>query len=157
MLQDLRRLGETCEYGTRLDEEMRDQFIFTCFSENLRKKLLREDKLTLQKLLEISFIEQQSIQQATVISKGKSIIKNEVIVEEELDESVNKIRQGKKQTFRTPNRDKTREYSRQNPQKSENLCYRCGDPFDRNHMKYCRALGKSCYNCGGEGSFIKCL
>ena len=100
--------------------------------------------------MEISFIEQKSIQQATVISKGKSIIKNEVIVEEELDESVNKIRQGKKQTFRTPNRDQTREYSRQNPHKSENLCYRCGAPFDRNHMKYCRALGNSCYNCGGK-------
>ena len=27
----LRRLGKTCEYGTRLDEETRHQFIFTCF------------------------------------------------------------------------------------------------------------------------------
>ena len=85
-----------------------------------------------------------------MISKRKSDIKNEVIVEDELDEYVNKIRQGKKQTFPTPNLDKIREYSSQNPHKSESLCYRYSAPFDRNHMKYCRALRKSYYNCGGK-------
>ena len=56
----LRRLADMCDYATRIDEEIRDQFIFNCFSDSLRQKLLRTENLTLQKLLEIAVIKEQS-------------------------------------------------------------------------------------------------
>ena len=49
----LRRLGTSCEYQN-IENEIRDQFIVTCKSTKLRKLLLREENLTLDKLKTIT-------------------------------------------------------------------------------------------------------
>ena len=45
----LRQLAATCDYGTAVDEQIRDQVIAACSSSKLRKRLLAEPELTLQK------------------------------------------------------------------------------------------------------------
>ena len=50
----LRTLSKTCEFGTSLDEMIRDQIIEKCASNALRRRLLRERELTLDNLLLIA-------------------------------------------------------------------------------------------------------
>ena len=67
----LRRLAETCDYGNRIEEELRDQFVVTCYSDSLRQRLLKEETLDLKKLLELSIIKEQSAKQAKEMSRLK--------------------------------------------------------------------------------------
>ena len=46
----LRTLAKTCQFGTSLDEMIRDQIIEKCASNARRRPLLRERELTLDKL-----------------------------------------------------------------------------------------------------------
>ena len=49
----VKRLGGTCEFPD-LSTEIKDHFIVTCRSNSLRKKLLREENLDLERLLKIA-------------------------------------------------------------------------------------------------------
>ena len=49
----LRQLAATCDYGPAVDEQIRDQVIAACSSSKLRKRLLAEPELTLQKCITI--------------------------------------------------------------------------------------------------------
>ena len=52
-LARLRKLAATCEYGALLDEMLRDRIVIGISDNQIRARLLRESKLTLQKGLEI--------------------------------------------------------------------------------------------------------
>ena len=52
----LRKLAATCEYGDTTNEQIRDQVIATFTSSKLRKRLLSETDLTLDKVLQIGNI-----------------------------------------------------------------------------------------------------
>ena len=177
----LKSLCETCDFGTTAENEIRDQFIFTCRSSNLKKKLLKEENLTLEKLLEISRTEELSQKQANEISVAKSSTKNSV---EFINKTQSKGRnhsnpQSSSSTDRNPrqqNRQQNPTSSRhQNPSdrnhrrqtssnhrqqsssasRKQNLCYKCGEDFFPGHLNNCSAVGRKCYNCGQEGHLSK--
>ena len=50
----LKRLVQTCDYGTLSDEMIRDQVLEKCHSTRLRRHLLREETLTLENILRIA-------------------------------------------------------------------------------------------------------
>ena len=50
---ELRRLARTCEFGSFLNEALRDRFVVGMKSESIQKRLLTEANLTLAKALEI--------------------------------------------------------------------------------------------------------
>ena len=52
----LRKLEATCDYGDSTNEQIRYQVIATCTSSKLRKRLLSEADLTLDKVLQIGRI-----------------------------------------------------------------------------------------------------
>ena len=54
----LRRNTEACEFGNT-NIEIRDQFVVHCVSSSLKKTLLRDGELSLEKLLEIARNEKQ--------------------------------------------------------------------------------------------------
>ena len=118
----LKSLCETCEY-TKPDEEVRDQFVFSCYDNKLREKLLQTKNLSLEKLVEVGKIYERSKQQAMDIGGA--------------EKSVNIVTQKEKGTKKQPNRK----------------CYRCGDCFVPGHQEICQAVGKSCWNCGALGYF----
>ena len=70
----LRTLAESCEYQD-INVEIRDQFVVTCESVKLRKRLLRENNLTLEKLQDIARREETTKQQASEIEKSMESIK----------------------------------------------------------------------------------
>ena len=39
---------------------------------------------------------------------------------------------------------------------SKRWCFRCGEPFSRQHMKQCRAQNVTCNGCGIKGHLKKC-
>ena len=75
-LTRLKSVAENCDYGTNAKSEIRDHFIFTCLSTSLKKKLLLEDNLTLEKLLSIGLNKELSEKQATEISGTKTDFEN---------------------------------------------------------------------------------
>ena len=57
----LKSLIKTCNYAADIQNDaIRDQVIDHCYSSKLRKRLLRERELTLEKLQDIEAAEQQS-------------------------------------------------------------------------------------------------
>ena len=52
-LTGLTQLAATCDYWTAVDEQIRDQVIAACSSSKLRKRVLAEPELTLQKCITI--------------------------------------------------------------------------------------------------------
>ena len=53
-IAEVRRLATTCEFGTFLDEALRDKFICGLFKESIQRRLLAEADLTLKKALELA-------------------------------------------------------------------------------------------------------
>ena len=135
----LRRIAETCEYSDT-DTEIRDHFIVTCVSSTLKRKLLQESDLTLQKLLEIARNQETSAMQASQMTTNET----------EKSENVNSMK------FNTRNfNHKTRKpFNTKRP----NNCKYCGEKFNRGHLKVCKAKGKICFNCGGKNHLsVACL
>ena len=142
----LRTLAESCEYQD-INVEIRDQFVVTCQSVKLRKRLLRENELSLEKLQDIARREETTKQQASEIENSMESIK----------EVTNNIKEVRLRSNRSASFDK---YKRENKpmfskehRKSSPKCYKCGENFDRDHLKQCKAIGKVCFNCGKEGHF----
>ncbi|CAC5388121.1 unnamed protein product [Mytilus coruscus] len=50
----LKNLAKTCDFGTMLNDAIRDQVIDMCYSTKLRRRLLREKDLTLEKVQDIA-------------------------------------------------------------------------------------------------------
>ena len=46
--------------------------------------------------------------------------------------------------------------SSSSPTGSKKKCFRCGEPFSRQHMKECRAQNVTCNGCGIKGHLKKC-
>lgn len=53
-LTELRQLAQTCDFGALLNDALRDKFVGGMRNENIQKRLLTEDKLTLAKAQEIA-------------------------------------------------------------------------------------------------------
>ena len=129
-------LAETCDFEGQVNIEIRDQFIFTCRSTTLKKKLLQQENLTLEKLLEIGRNKELSQKQATEISNTKSSDTTE-------EEYVNKFNQPRSHSNK---QRQTRQSFDRNPEYK--TCFKCGGEFTTDHQRSCIAIGKSCYNCG---------
>ena len=68
----LKRLAQTCDYGTLSDEMIRDQVLQKCYSTRLRRRLLREETLTLDVFLHIARALEASDRQAQQIEGTKN-------------------------------------------------------------------------------------
>ena len=53
-MSELRSLAEHCNYGPTLDQMLRDRPVCGIKDDNIQHRLLSEDKLTLQKAMEIA-------------------------------------------------------------------------------------------------------
>jgi len=129
----LKTLAKTCEFGDMLNDALRDQVIDQCRSSKLRRRLLRERDLTLEKLQEIARANEASEQQAAQY--------------EDLPVRVNAIKNRKEK--------ETRHYNKKIDSKYKDLeCHRCGNigHFARD----CTITkDKTCHKCGKKGHFAK--
>ena len=110
------------EYNT--DNAIMDQVIHKCISNKLRRRLLREPDLTLEKLVRIAHAAESSEQQAVAM--------------EQAEHSLNKI------SFR-PQRKPFNKNTSTRPRKV--LCYGCGENGHVHGSNECTAKGKRCNYC----------
>lgn len=141
----LKKLIIHCEYGDAAQDEIRDQVIAKCKLSKLRKRLLQEPDLTLDKVLTIGKLMEQSDHQTKKIEQQNAAGSLAEGVKESFSD-LNKIRPNKYQ-------NKGKQRDQRNTQQRQK-CGRCGM---RNHKSQdCRVTKwKKCMKCGIMGHFAK--
>ena len=127
----LRKAAQDCDYGTDMDNQIRDEIMCKCHSNYIRRKLLEEGQgLTLKRTLEIAEQCEKVEAQMTALSSTE---------EGELS-SVNKVVE--------------RKVSKETQQGSSPAkCYRCGRTGHFGRDPTCPARGKTCNKCKGKDHF----
>ena len=125
-LAALRKLSEHCNFETFLEEAIRDKLVCGILNNTIRKKLLSERNLTLQRAIEIAKgLEEADIQSKTISEQQQNI----------KEETSYKI---------IPKR-----YTPPRKIKSNKKCYRCNDP---DHMaNVCPFKHLVCDKCNVKG------
>ena len=71
-LAELRQVTEYCEFGATLDEMLRDRLVCGVEDIRIRRRLLAEPKLTLQRALDLALATEAPEKDASEIQKGDS-------------------------------------------------------------------------------------
>ena len=80
-----KKLTLCCEYGDSTEEQIRDKAIATCNSTKLRRKLLAEPDLTLEKVLQIGQSMEQAQHHLSTIEQKSTPSTSETTNQEELN------------------------------------------------------------------------
>ena len=80
-----KKLTLCCEYGDSTEEQIRDKAIATCSSTKLRRKLLAEPDLTLEKVLQIGQSMEQAQHHLSTIEQKSTPSTSETTNQEELN------------------------------------------------------------------------
>ncbi|XP_049903425.1 uncharacterized protein LOC126392184 [Epinephelus moara] len=124
---DLRVLASTCNFGEIKDSLIPDRIVCGNNNSGLRERFLREDKLTLDKCLQLCRATESSRENSRTI-EGNAV------------EEVHMVRHkaGQDKSLNTVS------------------CMFCGNTHERNKRK-CPAFGKRCKKCGKENHFaVRC-
>ena len=152
-LAELRRLANTCEFGTFLNEALRDRLVCGLKAESIQKRLLTEADLTLDKAVKISVASETAAKDAGLLNKASGA-----------SAAVNKINPcPRKPKGRGKGKGTQGQGSQSAPGgRTSSSCYRCGGSHDPTKCKYktykCNSCGitghlaKSCRNNQGQGS-----
>ena len=144
-LTQIYNLVNICKYPEdSTDRIIRDVLIVGCNSNHARDKIIRQgEAITLNEVIEILQTEEsthstmQQIQGYDKKSTGS-------IYYQTYDSRSKKSKVSNEQN------------SSSSPTGSKKKCFRCGEPFSRQHMKECRAQDVTCNGCGIKGHLKKC-
>ena len=145
-LTQIYNLVNICKYPEdSTDRIIRDVLIVGCNSNHARDKIIRQgEAVTLNQVIEILQTEEsthstmQQIQGYDKKSTGS-------IYYQAYDSRSKKSK--------NPSNEQN---SSSSPTGSKKKCFRCGEPFSRQHMKECRAQDVICNGCGIKGHLKKC-
>ena len=145
-LTQVYNLVNICKYPEdSTDRIIRDVLIVGCNSNHARDKIIRQgEAVTLNQVIEILQTEEsahstmQQIQGYDKKSTGS-------IYYQAYDSRSKKSK--------NPSNEQN---SSSSPTGSKRKCFRCGEPFSRQHMKECRAQDVICNGCGIKGHLKKC-
>ena len=142
-------LVNICKYPEdSTDRIIRDVLIVGCNSNHARDKIIRQgEAVTLNQVIEILQTEEsahstmQQIQGYDKKSTGS-------IYYQAYDSRSKKSK--------NPSNEQNSSSSPTGSTGSKRKCFRCGEPFSRQHMKECRAQNVTCNGCGIKGHLKKC-
>lgn len=158
----LHKLASTCEYQDANDVII-GQIIEKCSSHELRKKLLQEKTLTLDKVQEVA----RALEAANIQCKsigGKSVTAsetqvNKVALGNKHDSQKEKFQTQRKHKHSKPSQDLQGQQSAHHNytrKPTQGECFRCGMQGHKAYDKQrCPATGKTCSKCGYLGHFAK--
>ena len=148
-LTQVYNLVNICKYPEdSTDRIIRDVLIVGCNSNHARDKIIRQgEAVTLNQVIEILQAEESAYSTMQQI-QGYEKKPPASIYYQSYDSRSKKSK--------TPSNEQNSSSSPTGPTGSKKKCFRCGEPFSRQHMKECRAQNVTCNSCGIEGHLKKC-
>ena len=145
-LTQVYNLVNICKYPEdSTDRIIRDVLIVGCNSNHARDKIIRQgEAITLNQVIEILQAEESAYSTMQQI-QGYEKKPPASIYYQSYDSRSKKPK--------TPSNEQN---SSSSPTGSKRKCFRCGEPFSRQHMKECRAQNVTCNGCGIKGHLKKC-
>ena len=145
-LTQVYNLVNICRYPEdSTDRIIRDVLIVGCNSNHARDKIIRQGQaVTLNQVIEILQTEESAYSTMQQI-QGYEKKPPASIYYQSYDSRSKKSK--------TPSNEQN---SSSSPTGSNRKCFRCGEPFSRQHMKECRAQNVTCNGCGIKGHLKKC-
>ena len=145
-LTQVYNLVNICKYPEdSTDRIIRDVLIVGCNSNHARDKIIRQgEAVTLNQVIEILQAEESAystMQQIQDYQKKPTAS----IYYQSYDSRTKKSK--------APS---NKQNSSSSPTGSKKKCFRCGEPFSRQHMKECKAQNVTCNGCGIKGHLRKC-
>ena len=139
-------LVNICKYPEdSSDRIIRDVLIVGCNSNHARDKIIRQgETITLNQVIEILQAEESTHSTMQQI-QGYDKKSTASIYYQSYDSRSKKSK--------NPSNEQN---SSSSPTGSKRKCFRCGEPFSRQHMKECRAQNVTCNGCGIKGHLKKC-
>ena len=145
-LTQVYNLVNICKYPEdSTDRVIRDVLIVGCNSNHARDKIIRQgEAITLNQVIEILQAEESAYSTMQQI-QGYEKKPPASIYYQSYDSRSKKSK--------TPSNEQN---SSSSPTGSKKKCFRCGEPFSRQHMKECKAQDVICNGCGIKGHLKKC-
>ena len=138
-------LVEACNYGDSTDRIIRDVLIIGCESDRAKDNIIRRgETITLNETIEILQTE----------ASTNSTLRQFQEIQKKPTASVYYQSYEKSKKSKAPSNEQNSSSS--SPTGSKRKCFRCGEPFSRQHMKECRAQNVTCNGCGIKGHLKKC-
>ena len=144
-LTQIYNLVNICKYPEdSTDRIIRDVLIVGCNSNHARDKIIRQgEAVTLNEVIEILQTEESTRSTMQQI-QGYDKKPTGSIYYQTYDSRSKKSKVSNEQN------------SSSSPTGSKRKCFRCGEPFSRQHMKECKAQDVTCNGCGIKGHLKKC-
>ena len=131
-------LVESCEYGDSKNRIIRDILIKGCASDKARESIIRKgDKIKHSEVIGI-------LQTEDATSNTYETLK-------EFDSTSRQIQPATVHYASYEKSKKSKQNSNSNNSSSQ--CFRCGQPFSRDHLAVCKAKNVHCNECGKQGHF----
>ena len=146
-LTQVYNLVNICKYPEdSTDRIIRDVLIVGCNSNHARDKIIRQgEAITLNQVIEILQAEESAYSTMRQIQD----------YEKKPTASIHYQSYGSRsKKSKAPSNEQNSSSS--SPTGSKRKCFRCGEPFSRQHMKECRAQNVICNGCGTKGHLKKC-
>ena len=146
-LTQVYNLVNICKYPEdSIDRIIRDVLIVGCNSNHARDKIIQQSEaITLNQVIEILQAEESAYSTMQQI-QGYEKKSPASIYYQSYDSRSKKSK--------TPSNKQNSSSS--SPTGSKKKCFRCGEPFSRQHMKECKAQDVICNGCGIKGHLKKC-
>ena len=144
-LTQVYNLVNICKYPEdSTDRIIRDVLIVGCNSNHARDRIIRQgEAVTLNQVIEILQTEESTYSTMQQIQGYDK-------------KSTGSIYYQSYEKSKKPKVSNEQNSSSSSPTGSKRKCFRCGEPFSRQHMKECRAQNVTCNGCGIKGHLKKC-
>ena len=141
-------LVEACNYGDSTDRIIRDVLIIGCESDRAKDRIIRRgETITLNETIEIL---------QTEASTNSTLRQFQEIQKKPTGSIYYQAYDSRSKKSKTPSNEQNSSSSPTGPTGSKKKCFRCGEPFSRQHMKECKAQDVICNGCGIKGHLKKC-
>ena len=147
-LTQVYNLVNVCKYPENsTDRIIQDVLIVGCNSNHARDKIIRQgEAVTLNQVIEILQTEESAYSTMRQIQD----------YEKKSTASIHYQSYEKSKKSKNPSNEQNSSSSPTGSTGSKKKCFRCGEPFSKQHMKECRAQNVTCNGCGIKGHLKKC-
>ena len=146
----LKQQAKLCDFGDKLEENVRDQLIDKCSDRRLKAKFLEKGALTLTEAIDLARAHENAQQQVRNMDSDRSVDNDDVVCKV-------KNQKSSKTTFTThKHRPHSSKHTHASSRSGDMKCYRCGKEGHFAKDSVCPARGRVCKKCNKRGHFAVC-